>query len=188
MQSEPTFRACLERIDPAKLIPVGRTLKPHALAGEVTCELDIDPSELLEDGVPFFLFIELESLPVPFRLLKYRPKGEMALLRFAGVDSSDKAKQIVDCRILIESDYLCEDRETPPSLDLLLHYRVVDQEGEDVGEVMAIDESTINPLFRLQCTGNKQTLLLPAAAELIQKIDHAEKVIHYTIPEGLLDL
>lgn len=189
MHLEHTSLAFLDPINQSDLLPVGRTLKPHALSGEIACELDIDPSALLEDeSERFFLFIELDALPIPFRVLSYRSKRDLALLRFAEVNNSDEALRISGCKLYIQSKYI-EDEAELNNPNRLLGYHIIDKKKNEVGEIVSVDESTINPLFELCLSSSKdKKVLIPAAKELIIEIDHSKKTIELNIPSGILDL
>ena len=56
-----------------------------------------------------------------------------------------------------------------------------------VGEIVSVDDSTINLLFEIKTeTGGE--LLIPANENLIKEIDKEQQMIEVEIPDGLLDL
>ena len=59
--------------------------------------------------------------------------------------------------------------------------------GKVVGEIVSVDDSTINLLFEIKTeTGGER--LIPANENLIKGIDKAQRTIEVEIPDGLLEL
>ena len=56
-----------------------------------------------------------------------------------------------------------------------------------VGEITAVDDSTLNVLFEVT-TADGRDILVPASEELILDVDTQQRAIHMNIPEGILDL
>lgn len=56
-----------------------------------------------------------------------------------------------------------------------------------VGEIMSVDETTINLLFDVK-TQNGEEILIPANEELITNVDAEQRNIEVDIPNGLLEL
>jgi 16S rRNA processing protein RimM len=56
-----------------------------------------------------------------------------------------------------------------------------------VGEITAVDDSTLNVLFEVTTTDGRD-ILVPASEELIQDVDTQQRTIYINIPEGILDL
>ena len=59
--------------------------------------------------------------------------------------------------------------------------------GQLVGTIAQVDDSTINTLFDIH-TPKGDNLLIPAHAELIEKVDAEVKTIWARLPEGILDI
>jgi 16S rRNA processing protein RimM len=70
--------------------------------------------------------------------------------------------------------------------DNFIGYWVEDDTIGEIGEIVNVDESTINVLLQIDYKGEE--LLLPAAEELILSVDHEKKRLIVSIPDGLLDL
>jgi 16S rRNA processing protein RimM len=79
---------------------------------------------------------------------------------------------------------LADEDEASVSLAELVGYSLIDSNtGKTIGEIAAIDDTTINILFEL--TDGK---LIPASDELIQHIDTKQHQIEINLPEGILEL
>lgn len=57
----------------------------------------------------------------------------------------------------------------------------------ELGQVEAVDESTLNILFEV-ATPSGGKILLPAGEDLVDDIDHKNRKIYMTLPDGLLAL
>jgi 16S rRNA processing protein RimM len=56
----------------------------------------------------------------------------------------------------------------------------------EIGEIVDIDDSTMNTLFVLEKDGEE--ILIPAQEEFIADIDHDEQTIIFDLPQGLVSL
>jgi len=78
-------------------------------------------------------------------------------------------------------------QEDTLSLDALKGFRIFDQVGRDIGEIIDVDDQTQNWLFMVrQVDGNE--VLIPAHDELITQLCPSERRISMNLPEGLLNL
>ena len=69
----------------------------------------------------------------------------------------------------------------------LIGFTIVHANGQPVGVITGIEDSTENALFILGLPGGESTYI-PIADDLIDEIDTDRKYIVMTLPEGLLDL
>ena len=104
-----------------------------------------------------YLVLLLDGILVPFFIKEYRFKSDtVALVKFEGL-----------------------------SWNLFEGFKVIDKRHGNLGEIVGVDDSTINVLFVIEKKGKE--LLLPAHKEFVVGIDKERKVVHVDIPEGLLD-
>ena len=150
-----------------ELTPIGHLGKPHGVRGELAAYLTIELETLCSDPSrePFYLFAEIDALPVPYQLLSYRSKGDSYLLTLAHV----------------------ADREVAYSWDHFIGYQVVTPEGEPVGTILEVNDQTENILLTIETSDGTQHLI-PIHEELVETIDPESKTIQLHIPQGLLDL
>ena len=62
---------------------------------------------------------------------------------------------------------------------------MVDVNHGDLGEIVAVDDSTMNVLFALEKDGEE--LLLPAHEEFILQLDKKQRLLTVQVPEGLIE-
>lgn len=66
-------------------------------------------------------------------------------------------------------------------------FRMEDVNHGVLGEVVEVDNSTVNTLFVVECSDGEE-LLVPAQEEFIVGIDQKHRLITVDLPEGLLNL
>lgn len=168
------------------LVTIGTLGRAHGIHGEINTRLTVEHLAALDstDETPVFLFIEVDALPVPFLLEKWRTKGEeVYLLKFKGIDSKEEAERYTNASLLIESRLLGEDTEF--SAAHFVGFTLLDEEERKVGSIIDVDDSTLNMLFLVE-NANGEQIMIPVADELVRYIDPEERVISLQIPDGLL--
>lgn len=161
---------------------IGQLGKPHGVKGEISFRFSDDVFDRADAD---YLFVEVEGLLVPFFIEEYRFKGDtLALMKFCDIDSADAAKELNGCRVYFERSLVPDDE--PLSWAEIIGYSIVDADtGLEVGRLQSVDDSTLNLLFEVE-SPDAGPLLLPAADDLIQEVDHGKREIRLTIPNGLL--
>jgi len=171
-------------IQKEQVFPIGQIIKPHGIHGEMT--FDITSDVLNRDDIPFFIF-EIDGILVPFSVETYRYKSNTTgILQLEGVVTEQEAKQFSGLTIYIQKQYLDEVEDAEIELDYFVGFRLIDVEKGEIGVIYEVDQTTENALFVIQKDDDE--LLIPVGDEYIQEIDHQQKTITVTLPEGLLDL
>lgn len=165
---------------------VGRT---HGVSGEIAMRLSVDISELAHGAEPLFLMLEEQGLLIPYRVVGHRSKaGDIDLLRLDRISSREEAELLTSREVWLDNSYIGDDEESDDPYDWQRYvgYLVLDaQSGAPVGEVIEVDDSTLNTLLYIDRAG--QELILPIAEALLRGLDDDERVLALDIPEGLLD-
>lgn len=159
---------------------IGKLGKAHGIKGEVTMHVDDDVFDRVDAE---YLILELDGIMVPFFMEEYRFKtDETALIKFDGIDTLERARELTDADVFFTRSMAQEDESDELSYAQLVGYTVINaNDGKEAGEIAYIDEQTINIMFEL-----KDGTLIPASEELITDIDTEKKTITLNIPEGLL--
>ncbi|MBQ4485337.1 MAG: 16S rRNA processing protein RimM [Prevotella sp.] len=164
---------------------IGRIGKPHGVKGEMNFMFTDDVFDRTDSD---YLIIEVEGLLVPFFIEEYRFRSdETALLKLCDIDTQEQARQFTNCEVFFERS-----KADTPADELtwaqIVGFQIVDENnGEIVGEIVAVDDSTENILFEIETTKGHQTLI-PAHDSLIRNIDTSSQTITMMIPDGLLEL
>lgn len=160
---------------------IGTITRTHGVRGEVVMSFTDDVWDRVEAE---FLVLRIDGILVPFFLEEYRFRSDMvALLKFLDFDTAESAEELRGVDVFFPFDLTPEpDPDEPYEWRHLVGFHVVDAKQGCLGVVDDVDDSTANVLF---CVGSR---LIPAAEDLVQKIDFPKRTIHMNLPEGLLDL
>lgn len=168
-----------------EVFKIGKFGKPHGIKGEITLSFDNDIFD--RKDCPY-LIGKIDGILVPFFMTEYRFKGEdTALITLEDVDSEIQAKRFKGIEVYYPKIYLDENEPEILSLDYYIGFSVEDNNLGAIGEIVDVDDSTINTLFLIK---NKegQELIVPASDDFIINIDEENKLISLSLPEGLIDL
>ncbi len=163
---------------------IGIFNKPHGIHGELSFTFTDDIFDRVEAE---YLICLLDGILVPFFLEEYRFRSETtALVKLEGVDTAERARMFTNIEVYFPAKH-AEDAETDElSWDFFVGFRMEEIHHGKLGEVIEVDNSTINTLFVVDYKGEE--LLIPAQEDFIVNIDQKHKVITVDLPEGLLSL
>ncbi|MDO9154531.1 MAG: ribosome maturation factor RimM [Paludibacter sp.] len=166
------------------VFPIGQIIKPHGIHGEMSFTFTSDVFD--REEIPCFI-IETEGILVPFFIETYRLKTDTAgLLKIIDVDTQEKAKAFVGLTIYLPAKFIEKVNGENIGLDYFVGFLLIDSEKGGIGMISEIDQTTENALFVIEAAEND--LLIPVSAAYIVGVDHKKKIIHVSLPEGLLEL
>jgi 16S rRNA processing protein RimM len=115
---------------------------------------------------------------------EYRFRSDtVCLVKFKGVDTQQRAQELTGCDVFFPRA-LAEEGDEMPSLASLVGFDIVNvSDGRTIGNIAAIDDSTVNILFELE-----DGMLIPANDDLIEVIDTEKQQIKMNLPSGLLEI
>ena len=160
---------------------IGRLGKAHGIRGEVSFLFDDDVFDRVDAD---YLILDIDGILVPFFLEEYRFKSDAnALVKFDGIDTLERAKELTGCEVYFPRELSDEDSEHISWAEIV-GYQLVDAETKTIaGTIASVDDSTLNTLFELE-----DGRLIPASEELITHIDTKKHQIKIKLPEGILEL
>ena len=164
--------------DVYKIGQIGRT---HGIKGEVTFNFTDDVWDRAESE---YLFLRVEGILVPFFLEEYRFRSDStALLKFLDYDSANDVQFLIGCEVLFPHALTPEVGEDDEyTWRYFTGFELFDETAGHIGTIDCVDDSTQNVLFQV---GER---FIPAAEDWITDINHKERTISMSLPEGLLDL
>lgn len=164
---------------------IGRIGKPHGVKGETTLQLSDDVFDRVDAD---YLVVETDGILVPFFFEEYRFRSDsVALVKFCDIDTLEQAKELTGCDVYFPRSLSDNDAEAM-TWSAIVGFQLVDAiYNKVVGEITAVDDSTLNVLFEVT-TADGREILVPASEELIQDVDTQQRAIYINIPEGILDL
>ncbi len=159
---------------------IGIITKLHGVRGEVVFSFTDDVWDRVETE---YLFVRVEGLLVPFFLEEYRFRNDTtALLKFQRIDTPEAAHELCGGEVFFPHSLRPEDEEEKYTWNCLCGFTIMDVEKGEIGVIDNVDDSTQNVLFAVG------TLLIPAADDLIENINHEARTITMRLPEGLTEI
>lgn len=168
------------------VVQIGAFTKTHGIAGELAISL---LNDLFEKVDPDYIICNMDGILVPFFMEEYRfISDDTAFIKLVDVDTENKARRFVDVSVFLEKKVAGSQQDdfNHYSWENFKGFLIVDAEVGKVGEVLAVDESTLNALFQVQYAG--RDLLIPVDESLVDWVDYDKKIIQMHLPEGLLTL
>lgn len=165
-----------------EVFKIGVLNKPHGVKGEIGFTFTDDVFDRVDCD---YLILLLDGILVPFFIEEYRFRSDnVALVKFEGIDTAERARRFANVEVYFPSRYL-EEEEGISSWNYFVGFRVEDIQHGYLGEIIHVDDSTVNVLFVIQ-QGN-QEILLPAHEEFIRGLDKKKKLLTVEVPDGLLE-
>ena len=159
----------------------GKFLKPHGTKGEIGLQGD---TFTLDEGCDF-VACDIDGILVPFFFESTRPKSNDTLIvKVERMESADEVRYLTNREAFIPRKWVEESEEI--SLGSFIGFKATDRTLGDIGEIVEIDDSTMNTLFVLEKDGEE--ILIPAQEEFIVDIDHDGQTIVFDLPQGLVSL
>lgn len=162
---------------------IGIFNKPHGVKGELSFTFTDDVFDRVDCE---YLVCLLDGIFVPFFIEEYRFRSDStALVKLEGIDTSERARMFTNVEVYFPVEHL-EESDEMPSWNYFVGFKVKDDKLGDLGEIVEVDDSTVNTLFIVDRAGEEW--LMPAREEFIVEMDSEKKQMSVRLPEGLLDL
>lgn len=178
----------VNHIDSSQLVPYGSIRKTHGHKGSFVVALE---NEALLDLEPDFIFIDIDSIPVPFRVEEMNGTKDHLITTVSRVSSAEEAESLRGAKVYILKSLYDEqidlDNMEELSLYHLIDYSVYHSSGDEIGILSAIDESTANILLILE-TKDGDDVYIPFVEEWITALDHQKRLIEIDCPPEVLAL
>ncbi len=169
-----------------EVFKIGIFNKPHGIKGELSFTFTDDIFDRTECD---YLVCLLDGIFVPFFIEEYRFRSDTtALVKLEDIDSAEKARMFTNIPVYFPKKYVDEEEDEDEDIhtwNFFIGFKVVDINKGDLGEIVAVDDSTMNVLFSIEKDSNE--ILLPAHEEFIVKLDKKKRILTVNIPEGLIE-
>lgn len=163
---------------------LGKITKTHGLKGEVILWLDVDFPEDYEDLES--LFLEVKGELVPYFIENYRLSGNRAIVHFEDIDSFEKAENLVNLQAFLPLDELPELDNDQFYYHEIIGYQIVDKNLGNLGTVQTVHSMQAQDLLVMDYKGKE--VLIPVIDEIVLKAEKEQKILHVSLPEGLLEV
>jgi 16S rRNA processing protein RimM len=165
-------------------INIGKIVASFGLSGEVILKHALGKNTVLK-GIEALFVEELKGSYLPYFVESSKAKNhEETYIKLEGVNTKEAANRLGSRNVwLLDEDFRKLAGKTAPIS--LLGFRLIN-EGEDIGPIEEVIEQPHQVLLRIDLEGKEA--LIPLHEETLEKIDHAKKQVHVTLPDGLLDI
>lgn len=167
-----------------EVFKIGRFNKPHGVKGELSFTFTDDIFDRVD--CDYFVCL-LDGIFVPFFIEEYRFRSDTtALVKLERIDTSEKARMFTNVDVYFPKKYADEEEETDiiPTWNYFIGFKVKDLTYGELGEIVAVDDSTMNVLFAIEKEGEE--ILLPAHEEFMVELDKKKRVLTVNVPAGLI--
>ena len=167
------------------LIAVGRICGSHGIRGQLRLHSYSGNLETLH-ALQEVVFQLPGGEKCRFRLKRAVLHGTRILLTVEGVDTIEDAERLAGAELLVQQDQLPETGDDEYYWKDLIGLSVVTCDGVTLGKITRIMETGANDVYLVK--NGKQEYLIPAIADVIQRVDLTSGTMTITPLEGLLDL
>jgi 16S rRNA processing protein RimM len=163
-------------------LAVGKLRRPHGLRGEIIMEIMTDFPERVQEGV--LLYAGESRLNLQIR--SSRPHNKVMLLSFEGYDTPEAVGELRNQVVYVRA----ADRPPLPEGEYyhheLLGLRVIDEDGQQLGEIKGILETGgANDVYQVR-THDGRELLIPDIEDVVLEIDLEAGEMRVHLLPGLL--
>ena len=164
---------------------IGALTKTHGVSGELSMTFTDDVFDR-EDAE--YVVCLVDGIFVPFFLEEYRFRSQTTVLvKFEDIDSEAQARRMIGVEVYFPKALTGDVYEGEYTWQYFTGFSITDSRHGEVGTVMNVDDSTMNVLFDVRDASGRE-MLVPAAENLIDGIDHKERRLYMTLPDGLMDI
>ena len=165
-------------------VPIGKLIATHGLSGDLILQHTLGKRSNLS-GIQALFIEEKKGQFLPWFIEKAQIRtGEETLIKLEGVDTKEKAQRLARrAALLTEADF--EKQVSKKAPIKLLGYHIQEEE-KDLGEILELIEQPHQLLCRLQI--ENKDVYIPLHEDSLDKIDHKKRIVHVTLPDGLLDI
>ncbi len=163
---------------------LGALAKPHGIKGALHAFLDVDDPYEYDELTS--VFVQEKQELVPYFIDDIQIKPNLNLIFFEGIDSVDKAKELVGKKLFLPMSFLPKLKDNQFYYHEIIGYQVDDQSLGLLGivkEVVSLGAQDVVVMIY-----QNREVLIPLTEEIIPKVNKKEKVIQTILPEGLLEI
>jgi 16S rRNA processing protein RimM len=174
-------------IVPAGHLAVGQIVGAHGLYGELKVEAYTDFPERFAAGAGLLLGEDLQPVTVE----SMRPHKSNLLVRLAEIEDRTAAEEVRGLWLYVAQSDAAALEEGAYWIHDIIGLRVVTTGGQPIGKITDVFATGSNDVYIVQPAAgvNKdRELLLPAIADVIERVDLAEGIMVIRLMDGLIDV
>lgn len=167
---------------------LGFIVKPHALKGQMSAQLDVDDAATYDKLKTVYLALPTAPTKLlPYQVERVNPQiGLRVLLKLRGIDRIEEAEPLRGAKLWLPLSELPELGDTQFYFHDVIGFQVIDEKEGALGVVENFYELPQQDVLAMRYKG--QEVLLPVVDELVSHADMEKKQLFVNMPEGLLDI
>ena len=166
-------------------LKIGKIIKTYGLNGHVKVYVTTDfLNQRFKKNSIVYLYDEKEDSRTEIEISNHKPQdGQIEIVKFKGVDYIDQAEKLLGKEIHVVKDEKFLPKDSYYFSDLL-NLKVFDTDGNEVGEVIKVEDFTNNISLRIKT--NDKEVLVPFRSYFIKDVDLKSKKVTINFIEGML--
>jgi 16S rRNA processing protein RimM len=163
---------------------LGKFIAVHGLKGELLLKHELRKKTSLK-GLKTIFIEQSKNSFLPWFIASTKIKNdEEVYMKLDGVDTREAAAGLTRKEVwLLEEDFKKHASKSSPAN--LLGYTIIHAE-KSLGEIIEVIEQPHQMLCRIEM--NEKEVFIPLNEDTLKKIDHKDKKVVVSLPEGLLDI
>jgi 16S rRNA processing protein RimM len=163
---------------------IGKIVSGFGLKGEMIVLHHLGKKITVSKIKVIFLEQKKEEL-LPYFVEQIRKKGDDELyLKLEGIDSKEAVSKYIRREVWLKEEEIQSHTQKNNPIGWV-GYRVVDQ-GRDLGPILEVIEQPHQVLCRLEI--ETKEVLIPINEQTLDKVDHKNRCVLLTLPDGLLEV
>ena len=153
----------------------------HGYDGAVVLRTYVDVKKL-----PEFVFIDMDSTFIPFKVDKVISKGDNFIINFDDISDRAEAAEIIKHKVFISEDKAEKFVEIKEDVRIR-GFKIIDQNLGDIGIVENVEAYPAQDCIVAKKSAlEKKTFLIPYVEEIVLRIDFEKKIVETNVPVGLV--
>ena len=175
--------------DPSEFVLIGKVVAAHGIKGAVKVISYADSIDIFQTNNTFFTLTD-NGVFSRLNVLWCKPHCQKIQMGFSKVVNRNQAEAMVGLELYLKKSQLAKLEEDTYYWFELIGLSVKTVEDEFIGHITQILPTGSNDVYVIKRPNNtsKKECLIPAIANVIQRIDLVEKTMIVNLPEGLMDL
>ncbi len=163
---------------------IGKIVSAFGLKGEMIVLHHLGKKIAVSKIKVIFLEQKKDEL-LPYFVEHIRKKGDDELsLKLEGIDSKEDATKFIRREVWLNEEEIQTHTQKNNPIGWV-GYKILDQ-GKDLGPILEIIEQPHQILCRLEI--NTREVLIPINEQTLDKVDHKNKTVLLSLPDGLLEV
>ena len=163
---------------------IGKIVSAYGLKGDLIVLHHLGKKIAVSKIKVIFLEQKKDEL-LPYFIENIRKKGDDELhLKLEGIDSKEAATKFIRREVWLNEEEIQTHTNKNNPIGWV-GYRILDQ-GTDLGPILEVIEQPHQILCRIEIDAKE--VLIPLNEQTLNKVDHKNKTVLLTLPDGLLDV